>query len=119
MQRCVDENNHVVDPSFCKNLAPCQSGLKRRRFNPGFIPLYRYYYGGGGGYGIGSAGQRRRLRTDLAGHAYSSRRAAPRAEASAARTAVVVKAAEEEESNEAHFPEPTAWIGARRSRLPA
>ena len=22
MQRCVDENNHVVDPSFCKNLPP-------------------------------------------------------------------------------------------------
>ena len=29
-QRCVDENNRVVDPSFCKNL-PCQRTARRRQ----------------------------------------------------------------------------------------
>jgi hypothetical protein len=55
MQRCVDQQNHVVDPSFCKNL-PTQQPVRQQ--NGSFIPyaplLYHYYYGGGGGYGIGS-----------------------------------------------------------------
>jgi hypothetical protein len=52
MQRCVDENNRVVDPSFC------QQGQQQRPDGHGgfiFIPMpYHYYYGGYGGYGLGS-----------------------------------------------------------------
>ena len=60
-QRCVDENNHVVDPGFCKNLpANAQQPVAGSTTNNGgyynngiFIPhYYRFYYGGGGG-GIG------------------------------------------------------------------
>jgi hypothetical protein len=51
MQRCVDQQNRVVDPSFCKNL-PTQQ--QRSGSSLPYIPLYRYYYGGGGSYGFGS-----------------------------------------------------------------
>ena len=60
-QRCVDESNHVVDPSFCKNLPtnaqqPVAGSMTNNGgyYNNGiFIPhYYRFYYGGGGG-GIG------------------------------------------------------------------
>src|SRR5271154_2855728 len=58
MQRCVDEQNHVVDDKFCANL-PNQTDSQQQRpdGHGGFIPViipYRYYYGGWGGYGIGS-----------------------------------------------------------------
>ena len=59
MQRCVDEQNHVVDDKLCANL-PDQQGIQQQRpdghggFLPIFIP-YHYYYGGWGGYGLGSA----------------------------------------------------------------
>ncbi len=53
MQRCVDENNKVVDPSFCQ-----QTGQVQRPDGHGgfiFIPMpYHYYYGGYGGYGLGT-----------------------------------------------------------------
>ena len=53
MQRCVDENNKVVDDSFCH-----QTGQQQRPDGHGgfvFIPMpYHYYYGGYGGYGPGS-----------------------------------------------------------------
>ena len=53
MQRCVDENNKVVDDAFCH-----QTGQQQRPDGHGgfvFIPMpYRYYYGGWGGYGPGS-----------------------------------------------------------------
>jgi hypothetical protein len=52
MQRCVDENNHVVDDSFC-NSQPSQHTAAGTGIYPVFIP-YHYYYGGWGGYGIGS-----------------------------------------------------------------
>jgi hypothetical protein len=55
MQRCVDENNKVVDDSFCKN-QPNQP-QQRPDGHGGFLPLlipYHYYYGGWGGYGLGS-----------------------------------------------------------------
>jgi len=55
MQRCVDENNKVVDDSLCANQPSQhqqQSGVGGG-FIP-FIPLYHYYYGGWGGYGLGS-----------------------------------------------------------------
>ena len=50
MQRCIDEQNRVVDPSFCANLPQQYNGMG---YQPGFFP-YRYYYGGGGGYGFGT-----------------------------------------------------------------
>ncbi len=55
MQRCVDEQNHVVDDSLCANQPVAQ---QRPDGHGGFIPIilpYRYYYGGWGGYGLGSA----------------------------------------------------------------
>ena len=54
MQRCVDEQNHVVDDSLCANQPVAQ---QRPDGHGGFIPIiipYRYYYGGWGGYGLGS-----------------------------------------------------------------
>jgi hypothetical protein len=59
MQRCVDENNKVVDDSLCANQP--QQGVQQQQHpdgHGGFIPIilpYHYYYGGWGGYGIGSA----------------------------------------------------------------
>jgi hypothetical protein len=73
-QRCVDEQNHVVDPSFCKNLpgnqaVPGSLSNNGGYYNNGiFFPhFYRYYYGGailnglvnGGGY------------APMPGHSYS------------------------------------------------
>lgn len=53
MQRCVDESNHVVDPSYCKTL---QSGSTQTTVGPsGGAHYYRYYYGGGGSYVPGTA----------------------------------------------------------------
>jgi hypothetical protein len=54
MQRCVDQHNHVVDPSFCKNAPAQQAEQQNGSSLPYSPPLYHYYYGGGGGYGIGS-----------------------------------------------------------------
>jgi len=66
MQRCVDENNKVVDDSFCANQAPYtaeqrrlreQENIQRQHNGLGIlplIPLYHYYYGGYGGRGIGT-----------------------------------------------------------------
>lgn len=56
MQRCVDENNRVVDDSFCAN-QPQGQAQQRPDSHGGFIPyvpLYHYYYGGWGGYGLGT-----------------------------------------------------------------
>src|SRR5450756_1676199 len=55
MQRCVDEENHVVDNNLCAT----QQGVQQQRpdGHGGFLPFlipYRYYYGGWGGYGLGS-----------------------------------------------------------------
>jgi hypothetical protein len=47
MQRCVDEQNHVVPDSFCQN--PQQT-----RTPNGYVPIYRFYYGGSGTYNVGS-----------------------------------------------------------------
>jgi hypothetical protein len=55
MQRCVDQQNHVVNPSFCKNLPTQQSAQQQNGSSGSYAPpLYHYYYGGGGGYGVGS-----------------------------------------------------------------
>jgi hypothetical protein len=76
-QRCVDENNRVVDPSFCENLPangqPIAGSLNNNGgyYNNGiFFPhYYRYYYGGGGG-GFGSILSGGSY-TPLSGHGYS------------------------------------------------
>jgi hypothetical protein len=57
MQRCVDEQNHVVDDSLCANQDAAQQQQRRPDGHGGFLPahlLYRYYYGGWGGYGLGT-----------------------------------------------------------------
>ena len=58
MQRCVDENNHVVDDSLCANLPANQQGVQQRPDGHGSVlPViipYRSYYGGWGGYGLGT-----------------------------------------------------------------
>lgn len=56
MQRCVDENNRVVDDNLCANL-PAANGQPQNPSGGGllpFYPMYRYYYGGWGGYGLGT-----------------------------------------------------------------
>lgn len=73
MQRCVDENNHVVADSFCAN-QPSQA-QQRPNGHGGFIPFifpYRYYYGGWGGFGLGSAVEGGSL-TPSQGHSYITR----------------------------------------------
>ncbi|MEO6804407.1 MAG: hypothetical protein ABI197_14305 [Granulicella sp.] len=56
MQRCVDENNHVVADNLCQQ---GQATVERRPDGHGgflLVPLlYRYYYGGFGGFGLGSS----------------------------------------------------------------
>lgn len=48
MQRCVDESNHVVNPSDCNALP---AGSNQTTVGPsGGSHYYRWYYGGGGGY---------------------------------------------------------------------
>ncbi|MBS1823362.1 MAG: hypothetical protein JST61_15540 [Acidobacteria bacterium] len=58
MQRCVDENNKVVDDSLCANLPPDNSNPQNPNMNGHgympYIPLYHHYYGGWGGYALGT-----------------------------------------------------------------
>ena len=54
MQRCVDENNKVVDDSLCANQPQTQQRPDGHGGFIPFIPLYHYYYGGWGGFGLGS-----------------------------------------------------------------
>jgi len=72
MQRCVDQQNHVVDPSFCKNL-PTPQPVQQQQSGSSFpyAPLlYHYYYGGYGGYGLGSTVSGGSY-APAAGHSYS------------------------------------------------
>jgi hypothetical protein len=61
MQRCVDEQNRVVDDSLCANQPNQANQAQQQQPRPmgggsliPLIPLYHYYYGGWGGYGLGS-----------------------------------------------------------------
>lgn len=58
MQRCVDENNKVVDDSLCANLPPGNSNPQYPNMSGGgyvpYVPLYHRYYGGWGGYALGT-----------------------------------------------------------------
>ena len=49
MQRCIDEQNRVSDPAFCKDLPV--AGSEVARLHNG---AYRYYYGGSGDYEMGT-----------------------------------------------------------------
>jgi hypothetical protein len=72
MQRCVDEQNHVVDDSLCANQPAAQ---QRPDGHGGFLPLlipYHYYYGGWGGYGLGSVAGGGSY-TPAAGRSYATR----------------------------------------------
>ena len=69
MQRCVDENNHVVADSLC-NGQPQQRSDGHGGFI--FVPNpYRFYYGGWGGFGLGSTVGGGTY-NPAAGHSYSS-----------------------------------------------
>ena len=53
MQRCVDENNQVVDDKFCADQPAAAQNQNPNGI--GYVPhVYRYYYGGWGGYGWGT-----------------------------------------------------------------
>ena len=71
MQRCVDENNNVVDDSLCNN----QLTQQRPDGHGGFILVpspYRFYYGGLGGFGIGTHADGGSF-TPTAGRSYTTR----------------------------------------------
>jgi hypothetical protein len=71
MQRCVDENNNVVDDSLCNN----QTTQQRPDGHGGFILVpspYRFYYGGLGGFGIGTHADGGSY-TPTAGRSYTTR----------------------------------------------
>lgn len=79
IERCVDESNHVVDPSFCKNLPPgAQQPIAGNPRDNGVpytntivIPhYYRYYYGGSGSSILGSIVSDGSY-SPTAGHSYS------------------------------------------------
>jgi hypothetical protein len=48
-KRCVDDQNHVVDPSFCQ----VQGQNTNNVYHPAYWP-YHYYYGGSGGFAPGT-----------------------------------------------------------------
>ncbi len=78
-QRCVDEQNHVVDPKFCANLPPGATAAGTLDNHGGyydsggfFFPhTYRNYYGGTGGSLMGSTMSGGSY-TPLSGHSYST-----------------------------------------------
>ncbi len=70
MQRCVDENNHVVDDSFCAN-RPTDNN-QNQNLHGGYVPyvpMYHYYYGGWGGYYPGTVAGGGSI-SPLNGHSY-------------------------------------------------
>ncbi len=71
MQRCVDEQNRVVDPSFCKNLPVASQQPQSNNGHTTFMPFpYHYYYGGWGGYSLGSVAGGGSF-SPSSGHSYS------------------------------------------------
>ena len=76
MQRCVDENNRVVDDSFCANLPADNRNQQPPYGHGGFVPLvplYRYYYGGWGAYTPGTLAGGGST-TPMNGHSYITSR---------------------------------------------
>ena len=80
MQRCVDEQNHVVAESFCQanGVAPAY-GSGGVSGGMGYFPRYRYYYGGGGGWNLGSSVYGGDY-APLGGHSYTSSSSAAHSE---------------------------------------
>ena len=71
LQRCVDEQNHVVQDSLCQN-QPREMRDGSYYFRPfGYTGYTRWYYGGYGGYVpgtiVGGGGY-----APLSGHSYAS-----------------------------------------------
>jgi hypothetical protein len=50
MKRCVDENNKVVDQSFCQD----QNQNQPQNNSIGHIPGFHFYYGGSGSFDPGT-----------------------------------------------------------------
>ena len=67
-QRCVDEQNRVVDASFCKGLPQNMNSTSTP--HAGYYP-YHFYYGGSGGFAPGSIVSGGSA-TPLSGHSYST-----------------------------------------------
>ena len=67
MKRCVDENNKVVDQSFCQNQTQNQTN------SVGHIPSFHFYYGGTGGFNPGTIAIGGGL-TPISGASYSTTR---------------------------------------------
>jgi hypothetical protein len=68
MKRCVNQNNVVVDESFCQTPAGQQNN--NYYYPPG---VYHYYYGGSGGFSPGSVATGGAV-TPSAGVSYSTSR---------------------------------------------
>ena len=69
MQRCVDENNRVMEPGYCNTL---QRGSTQTTVGPsGGAHYYRWYYGGGGSYVPGSVVTSGKYAPE-SGHSYST-----------------------------------------------
>ncbi len=68
MQRCVDENNKIVDQSFCRDQdrQPQNNSITH-------IPTFHYYYGGYGGFDPGTIATGGSL-TPVSGISYSTTR---------------------------------------------
>jgi hypothetical protein len=68
MQRCVDENNKIVDQSFCRdqNQQPQNNSITH-------IPTFHYYYGGYGSFAPGTIATGGSL-TPASGVSYSTTR---------------------------------------------
>jgi hypothetical protein len=67
MKRCVDENNKVVDQSFCQTQNPQQTN------SLGHIPSFHFYYGGTGSFNAGTIVTGGSL-TPISGTSYSTAR---------------------------------------------
>jgi hypothetical protein len=68
MQRCVDENNKVVDQSFCHD-----QNQQPQNDTTVHIPTFRYYYGGSGSFDPGTIATGGSL-APLSGVSYSTTR---------------------------------------------
>lgn len=70
MQRCVDEQNRVVDQKFCQSLPAAQGQRPGYAGGMGFYP-YHFYYGGGGGWYPGTVVYGGST-SSMAGHSYTT-----------------------------------------------
>jgi hypothetical protein len=73
MQRCVDEQNHVVPESFCQANGVTSRPASGYGGGQGYFraPMYRFYYGGYGGWNPGSTVGGGSY-TSVGGHSYTT-----------------------------------------------